>query len=92
MTIDATLEIVRDECARAERTFGDQAHLNAFEWLAVLVEEVGEAANELNEMTLDRTRPDPLDIGDTSQERRNRLRAEMTQVAAVAVRWLDVMP
>jgi hypothetical protein len=79
----AVCDDVLDELARAERlqkagkfpkTIG---MCNDFEALAVLVEEVGEVAHEVNE-TIGRT-PDT--------EYQKRLYTELVQVAAMAVGW-----
>lgn len=49
-------------------------------WLPILVEEVGEVANELNEAALD-------PYGDYRAE----LRGELVQVAAMACAWIDAI-
>ena len=85
------IDDVSAEADRARAKFGDQYQLNDFEWLAVVTEEVGEAANVLNEIVIDRTRKDPLDIGYAPEERRAQLRAEVVQIAATAARWLAAM-
>ena len=86
---------VGDEVYRAGVKFGDQLDLSDADWLAILVEEVGEAANVLNEISLDSRllsrRKDILDIGFSLAERREQLRGEVLQVAAVAARWLRVI-
>jgi hypothetical protein len=54
----------------------DQSWLDG-EWLPILMEELGEAAHELT-----------YDVG---TGRRERLRAEMIQVAAMACAWVDAI-
>lgn len=76
-------EDVLDELARADRLQKEGRFqktigmCNDFEALAVLVEEVGEVAHEVNE-TIGRT-PDAEYV--------KRLRTELVQVAAMAVGW-----
>jgi hypothetical protein len=82
--LDDVLDEISEEGDRARAKFGDQLNLSDPEWLAILVEEVGEAANVLNERSLDSTRKDPLGIGFSLTERREQLRGEVIQVAAVA--------
>jgi len=62
------------ECARQDEKWGSQRYLSSLKWLAILIEEVGEVAEE----TLD-------------NESRARLRAEVVQVAAVCVAWLEAL-
>lgn len=85
MSLDAAMRLgvvqeVLTEASRAGAKFGAQAGLTDTEWLAVLVEEVGEAARELNETGL-AGQPRDLEL----------LRAEVIQVAAVALRWLEAV-
>lgn len=88
MYLSPELNEISDEADNARHKFGDQFDFTDEQWLAVLVEEVGEAAKALNERTLDRTRKDPLDVMPTQAERTAELRAEVVQVAAVAARWM----
>ena len=67
------LEAVRDERESQDAKWGEQNH-SPIEWLSVLVEEVGEAAQRANEI---RWRDNP--------ESRQAYHDEMIQVAAVAV-------
>ena len=55
---------------------------SATDWLAILSEEVGEAAQEAVEI---RWAPDD----DEASRRTGLLRAELVQVAAVAVAWIE---
>jgi NTP pyrophosphatase (non-canonical NTP hydrolase) len=55
----------------------DQPWNNA-EWLPILMEEVGEVAHELT-----------YDV--QSQGKRDRMRAELVQVAAMACAWIDAI-
>lgn len=68
----STMVALRDELANQRRKWGVQHHTDA-NWLAILVEEVGEAAKSMLE-----------DGGDDG-----RVSAELIQVAAVAVAWLQ---
>ncbi len=62
-------------------------------WLGVLMEEVGEVATET--ITLHpnphRTYPGSLDIGPALIPDYDKLSAELVQVAAVAIAWLEDM-
>lgn len=78
-------EQISDEIARAERKFGLQLHLNDLEWFAVLAEEVGEVAMDVTKREVR-----PVNLTADSPTSRD-LRAEIVQVAAVAVRWLDAL-
>lgn len=78
----AALSLVIAEVARAREKFGEQNDFTDPEWLAVLVEEVGEAAELLNDRRLGKM---PAALADAA------LAEEVIQVAAVAVRWLASM-
>jgi len=53
-----------------------------FSWLPILIEEVGEVANEINEYS----------FGVVNEERyRRQLRAELIQVAAMATAWVEAI-
>lgn len=69
---DHALFLVTEERARQRRMWGDQTHTNEM-WLAILMEEVGEAAKCI-----------------VDDESNDVIAAEMTQVAAVAVQWLEI--
>lgn len=71
------LEAVRDERERQDAKWGEQNH-TPVEWLSVLVEEVGEAAQRANE----------IHWHDNPDSRRE-YHDEMVQVAAVAVAALE---
>jgi NTP pyrophosphatase (non-canonical NTP hydrolase) len=67
------------EIARAKEAFPDQEDsLSAADWLAVLVEEVGEVARELNELMLG---------NQLLKETGLRLEQELVQTAAMAGRF-----
>lgn len=74
------LDEVSEEADRARQKFGDQTSATDLEWLAILTEELGEAAMDV---TKNRVRPLTPTPGYSA-----RLRAELLQVAAVAVRWV----
>lgn len=67
-------EEIRAERARQDAKFGANRVMPASSWLPVLVEEVGEVGSAC------------LDDG---QDAHGDLRAELVQVAAVAVAWLE---
>ena len=81
---EATLHAIRcvvDERGRQLQKWGIQNH-TPIEWLAILGEEVGEALKEaLEHHFTGHYPPDP--------ERLTRLRAELVQVAAVAVAMIE---
>ncbi|MBA3575581.1 MAG: hypothetical protein H0W37_11615 [Pseudonocardiales bacterium] len=74
------------EVAEAGARFGPQDRLTDAEWLAVLAEEVGEAAKEVTHLIEPRfrSRVHPRLVQAALAE-------EITQVAAVAVRWLAAL-
>lgn len=64
---------------RAERLYGEPADRTGLAWLAILAEEAGEVAREVT-----RGEVPPVVGADGYPER---LRAELVQVASVAIRW-----
>ncbi len=90
---DIDIEIAA-EVNRAQAKFGDQFNFTDGDWLAVLTEEVGEAATEC----LRASKFDPAGLLRRSNETGipieetdfplARLRRELVQVAAVAERWI----
>jgi hypothetical protein len=70
---------VSEEADRAREKFGEQLHLNDLEWQSVLLEEVGEAAMLVTKGTV-RPVTDEIDPA--------KLRAEITQICAVGMRWI----
>jgi NTP pyrophosphatase (non-canonical NTP hydrolase) len=73
---------VQDERRKQDRKWGPQNH-TPLEWMAILTEEIGEAAKEALEHHWSGTHY-PVD-----HERLHRLRAELVQVAAVAVAMIE---
>jgi len=73
---------VQDERRKQDRKWGKQNH-SPIEWMSILVEEVGEASKEAHEYHFE-GKHYPAD-----PERLNRLRAELVQVAAVAVAMIE---
>ena len=70
---------VRAERERQDAKWGEQ-NCHDFEWVSILAEEFGEAAQAANEANF------------TSGNRRgdwSHLRSELVQVAAVAVAWIE---
>ena len=70
--------LIDEERAEQDEKFGQQDH-DDFVWLAILQEEVGETAQAILEA---RFRYDGTDSD---------MRAELVQVAAVAVAWLEAL-
>lgn len=71
-----------DELDRAREKFpGEEELLTDADWLQIVVEEVGEAAHELNEAT-----------GRGEHVDRRRLAEEVAQIAAMGARWLSTLP
>ena len=79
MTTPKILAEIQDERSRQDAKWGVQ-NSHDFEWVSILAEEFGEAAQQANEanFTTGRYR------GDFSN-----LRYELVQVAAVAVAWIE---
>lgn len=82
------------EVARAHAKFGDQLDFTDGDWLAVITEEVGEAATETlrakffdPDNLLRRSNVTGIPIVESDYPM-VRLRAEIVQVAAVANRWI----
>lgn len=78
---------VVDERHRQDMKFGQQNH-SPIEWMAILMEEVGEASKEAVEMHFAK---DHMTIYPIDVERVSRYRAELVQVAAVAVAMIESM-
>lgn len=70
---------VLHERGRQKEKWGEQNNSD-FEWTSILSEEVGEAAKEVNDLNF-------TSVADPAAE--ERLRAELVQVAAVAVAWVE---
>ena len=66
------LQLIMEERFRQDEKWGKDRTLENRTWLAILVEEVGEAAK-----------------ADLDHEPMTRLLGELTQVAAVAVAWIE---
>lgn len=81
--LEDILDEVFEEADRARVKFGEQTFATDLEWLAILAEELGEAAMEV---TKNRVRPLTPTEGYAA-----RLRAEVIQVAAVAARWVRAL-
>lgn len=73
---------VQDERRKQDRKWGVQNH-SPIEWMSILVEEVGEASKEAHEYHFAGVHYE-LD-----SQRLHRLRAELVQVAAVAVAMIE---
>lgn len=81
--LDILDDDVAGEIGNALHKFGAQNHLTDLEWLAVLGEEFGEVA-----MHVTKTSVPPITNPEFTPDM---LRAELVQVAAVAVRWVAVL-
>lgn len=79
----AALAAVAEERDRQFAKWGDQSGHPAGVWLAILTEEIGEAATEAIFMQ--------IGDGRTDAERREALRGELVQAAAVAVAWIEAL-
>lgn len=77
-------EIIRCRIERTKQVekFGQQDHTSE-KWLRILMEEVGEAAKEMNEHEENTLSADSI----TRREYLERLRAEVNQIATVAIAW-----
>jgi hypothetical protein len=83
---DLTLSAVQAEATRAHLLHGDNSMLGAAvtesDRMAILTEEVGEVARELNEDRLGNIPPDDW---------RDRRVKELIQVAAMALTWVEAL-
>lgn len=85
------LDEIHRECGRQERKWGVQSH-GPLKWLAILTEEVGEAAMDVNELTpVHLACDDARTESDVRAYLEIRLRAELIQIAAVATSWVECM-
>lgn len=79
----AVLWTVEEERCRQDDKWGEQNHSPAG-WMAVLMEEVGEAAREVAQGWIE-----PVSLDGHSRRTAERLRQELIQVAAVAVAAIE---
>lgn len=89
-------EDVSEEGQRAREKFGEQSDSTDERWLAILMEEAGEAATEVLRIgnpgldaLLRRSDATGIPLEDSDVDPRLRLRKELVQVAAVAMRWVQ---
>lgn len=89
-------EDVSEEGDRARSKFGSQSDSTNERWLAILMEEVGESATEVLRVgnpeldaLLKRSNETGIPLDDGDIEPLLRLRKEVVQVGAVALRWLQ---
>lgn len=75
------LEEVEIERVRQDSKWGKQ-NCHDFEWVSILGEEFGEAAREANEANF---------VSGKNRGNFAKLRAELIQVAAVAVAWVEAI-
>ena len=75
--MEQALQAIRDERAAQDAKWGADRDLPDGLWLSILMEEVGESAQNLN------------DDWTAARGSRNLLRAELVQAAAVIVAWLE---
>ena len=76
---EAALDLIRTERMRQDKKWGEQNHPDLY-WLAILMEEVGELSNAIIEK--------PQVFMDPENHERDK---ELTQVAAVAVAWMEAI-
>ena len=76
-------EQIVDEALRANNKFGEQLEIGDLGWFAVLGEEFGEVAAHVTKTAIPPITNPELTPGE--------LRAELVQVAAVALRWVYVL-
>lgn len=74
--MDGILEEIRRERKRQDRKWGADRNLENTLWLTILVEEVGEVADTI----LEHYPPKTMSAA---------LKAELIQIAAVAVAWIE---
>jgi hypothetical protein len=91
-------EDVSEEGDRARHKFGEQSDSTDERWLAILMEETGEAATEVMRVgnpgldaLLKRSNQTGIPLDDEDIDPMIRLRREVVQVAAVAMRWVRSM-
>lgn len=81
VTTDRVLQEVLAERVRQDEKWGEQ-NGHDFEWVSIMTEEVGEAAQAANEANFKSSKT----RGDYAH-----LREELVQVAAVAVAWIEAI-
>ena len=81
LALERVLKLVADERERQDQKWGEQNHPPC-EWIAILVEEVGEATQEALNVRFGYEDHDASLI---------RLRSELIQVAAVAVAFVECL-
>lgn len=77
-------DVIRERASQDERWGFPQDGQSHTDWLAILTEEVGESAQEVLRLRFGSDKDKPV-------QARKDLRAEMVQVAAVAVAWIEHM-
>jgi hypothetical protein len=94
--LSRVFEDVSEEGDRARAKFGEQSDSTSERWLAILMEEVGEAATEVLrcgnpglDALLKRSNQTGIGLDPEDIDPMIRLRKEVVQVGAVALRWLD---
>lgn len=80
---ELAIDLINAERRAQNEKWGEDRVLPRALWLAILAEEFGEVAEEVVESTT-RAGEQPI-----SAEQRGRLIAELVQVAAVSVSWLE---
>ena len=76
-SLDSVISLITQECDRQDKLWGKQRH-DDFVWLAIISEEVGEAAKAIMHNQFD-------------GEAKGTLPTELIQIAAVAVQWLTAI-
>lgn len=70
-----SLQLIMEERRRQDKKWGEQNHSDLY-WLGILTEELGELAKAIIE-----NKPTNFDYGEVNRE--------LTQVAAVALAWME---
>ena len=80
------LDSVRMERARQDKKWGrDFPKRTHSQWLAIVVEEIGEASKEINQR-------DEVNTQEARQEHDYKMRKEVIEAAAVCLSWLELGP
>ena len=79
-TVNVLREVMGER--QTQRAKWGEQNCSDFEWVSIMVEEVGEACKEANDLNF-------IAIDDATAL--PRLRAELLQVAAVAVAWVEAI-
>ncbi len=92
ISMEKILEEIKQERERQNIKWGEQNH-KPIEWIAILTEEVGEAAKEALDHHFNNPKPvtHPLTQEWHQEERVRNYRKELIQTAAVAVQMIECL-